>query len=121
MCVCVQIFVFMYVFRLSFIIVYAHDHCFVRVNLNVRKAEISNFLNTDKFLYFFSIILLSYLVLIHKSTMKMFIIECLLSSISNTNPALLLSTYYTKSSPVLGLHFSRRNVLTGCGPFIQPS
>ncbi|XP_076448428.1 transcription initiation factor TFIID subunit 5-like [Babylonia areolata] len=41
------------------------------------------------------------------------------SSLSvNTNPALLLGTYYTKCTPVLGLHFTRRNVLIGCGPYV---
>ncbi|KAK7484651.1 hypothetical protein BaRGS_00024059 [Batillaria attramentaria] len=36
----------------------------------------------------------------------------------NTSPDLLLGTYYTKSTPVLGLHFTRRNLLLGCGPLL---
>ncbi|KAL8563934.1 hypothetical protein ACOMHN_059364 [Nucella lapillus] len=40
------------------------------------------------------------------------------SSLSvNTNPALLLASYATKGTPILALHFTRRNVLLGCGPF----
>ncbi|KAK7113833.1 transcription initiation factor TFIID subunit 5-like [Littorina saxatilis] len=39
----------------------------------------------------------------------------------NSNPALLLGTYYTKSTPVLGLHFTRRNLLMGCGPLAMQS
>lgn len=38
----------------------------------------------------------------------------------NTSPDLLLGTYFTKSSPVLGLHFTRRNLLLGCGPLVLP-
>ncbi|XP_059164243.1 transcription initiation factor TFIID subunit 5-like [Physella acuta] len=39
----------------------------------------------------------------------------------NDSPSLLLGTYLTKSSTILGLHFTRRNLLIGCGPFIAPS
>lgn len=36
----------------------------------------------------------------------------------NTSPDLLLGTYFTKSTPVLGLHFTRRNLLLVSGPFL---
>ncbi|CAI9728746.1 transcription initiation factor TFIID subunit 5-like [Octopus vulgaris] len=36
----------------------------------------------------------------------------------NDNPNLLLGTFPTKSTPVLGLHFTQRNLLLATGPFI---
>ncbi|CAG5124648.1 unnamed protein product [Candidula unifasciata] len=39
----------------------------------------------------------------------------------NDSPSLLLGTYYTKSTTVLGLHFTRCNLLIGCGPYLAPS
>ncbi|KAK3780084.1 hypothetical protein RRG08_046146 [Elysia crispata] len=39
----------------------------------------------------------------------------------NDSPSLLLGSYFTKNTTVLGLHFTRRNLLLACGPFVAPS
>ncbi|CAL1534508.1 unnamed protein product [Lymnaea stagnalis] len=39
----------------------------------------------------------------------------------NDSPSLLLGTYLTKNSTILGLHFTRRNLLIGCGPYAAPT
>ncbi|XP_055870350.1 transcription initiation factor TFIID subunit 5-like isoform X2 [Biomphalaria glabrata] len=39
----------------------------------------------------------------------------------NDSPSLLLATFFTKTTTVMALHFTRRNLLIGCGPFISTS